>query len=420
MNGVQTCALPISDVSQETLRKAFIKTKDVVGTALVGEISTATKALDALGLSADKFTGDTDAFLSIASALGTVENSAIQAKLANDLFGERLGSQILTLAKAGGEALKEYAEELSDIGVLSNETVAKLAGFDNVINRIKTSVSTAGNEIGASMLPVMETFARLMEEKIVPLLRNIADWFTNLSDRTKVIIVSVLAFTAALAPLLLIGGKVSTMLGGILSIIPKINTALAFLAANPIIAIIAAVAVLLGVLYTTNERFRGSINKLIGTLSKALAPILEIVGGLLSDIFELLTPILELLGNVLAKRIEQFLTIIKPVLAVLEFILNIIQKIIDGVMFVFGKGWLWGKEKDQGNPDTSVAGASIGSLSIPDFTAPSMTTNSTANATTYQTSAAINIYPTENQSAEDIANEVSKIIYSKVTARGGA
>ena len=85
------------------------------------------------------------------------------------------------------------------------------------------------------------------------------------------------------------------------------------------------------------------------------------------------------------------------------------------------KGWLWGKGQDESSPDTNVAGASVGSLTVPDFTAPSMTNNSTQNSnTTYQTNAEINVYAAEGQDAESIANEVSNILYSKVTARGGA
>ena len=90
-----------TDVSQESLRKAFIKTKDAIGGQLLGQTSMATKALDALGISANQFSNDTDAFLAIAASLGEVENSAIQASIANDIFGDRLGAQILTLAKAG-------------------------------------------------------------------------------------------------------------------------------------------------------------------------------------------------------------------------------------------------------------------------------------------------------------------------------
>ena len=110
------------------------------------------------------------------------------------------------------------------------------------------------------------------------------------------------------------------------NLIPKLNQALLYLAANPIVAVIAGIAVLFGILYTTNEKFRNSINKLVGTLAKALGPILEIVGNLLGDILEMLTPILNLLGTVLGKKNRAVLVIIKPVLAVLEFILNIIQK----------------------------------------------------------------------------------------------
>ena len=97
---------------------------------------------------------------------------------------------------------------MAEIGILSNETVAELAEFDNVLNRIKTGFKTAGSEMGASLLPVMETFAKILEEKILPLIRRITEGFSNLGDGTKTAIIGTLAFVAALAPLLLlIGGR---------------------------------------------------------------------------------------------------------------------------------------------------------------------------------------------------------------------
>jgi len=84
---------------------------------------------------------------------------------------------MIPFIEAGGEALQQYTQELQEMGILSNETVAGLAGFDNVMNRIKTTFKQTGFELGASLLPVMEIFAGILEEKILPLIQRITKWF---------------------------------------------------------------------------------------------------------------------------------------------------------------------------------------------------------------------------------------------------
>ncbi len=78
-------------------------------------------------------------------------------------------------------------------------------------------------------------------------------------------IVTILAATAALAPLLMLGGKLLTGLASLKASLAGLKTALAGLMANPIVAIVAVISALLVLLYSKNEAFRNSVNNLVQT-----------------------------------------------------------------------------------------------------------------------------------------------------------
>ena len=141
-------------------------------------------------------------------------------------------------------------------------------------------------------------------------------------------IAKALLLVAALAPVLAIIGKLTSGVGNLISMLPKLGAALSSLAANPIVLIIAAVAAILLLLYTRCEAFRESINNLVSVLMGALQPILQIVRELLSTLMELLTPIIDTLGQMLAVVIDIVVNALSPFFEMLSLIFNLIQPLL--------------------------------------------------------------------------------------------
>src|SRR5690606_24388668 len=131
----------------------------------------------------------------------------MQASIANELFGQRMGAKFIPLLQSGAEGLQTLTEEFEAVGYMTNEQVNSLAEFDNVMNRLKQIITNLKNEIGATLLPIMQMFATFIEEKIVPAIRKFTDWFKNLSESQMLAITGTLAFAAALGPFLIIVGK---------------------------------------------------------------------------------------------------------------------------------------------------------------------------------------------------------------------
>ena len=110
---------------------------------------------------------------------------------------------------------------------------------------------------------------------------------------------------------------------------PQLGAAFSALEAHPIVLIIAAIAAVLLILYTQCEAFRESINNLIGTLTSALQPILDVIIGLISKIMSLLTPIITLIGENLASAINMIMEILSPVLEMVSTLLELLSPLLD-------------------------------------------------------------------------------------------
>lgn len=327
-----------SGVATEQLSKAISKSRDAIGTALSGTANNATKTLETLfGSLSNIPTNAEDGFDAIIEQLSKIEDSTLQAYYANELFGEKLATDLIPLINNGADKLSQLNSEFEAIGYLSNEQVQGLADFDDKLNIVRETMELTKIELGTALLPLYENLANILKDKIVPAIKSVADWFDGLSDHTKSMITNILLFTAALSPVLLIASK-------IVGIIPSILSGLDSLKTHPLIATLSVVAGIMAYLYTTNEEFADSINRLIKPLSTILTSILQPISKVLSLIFEIAQPLIDMIANKMIVQFEILATVLEPVAWLLEKISDLMNKTWDFIGMIFGKGWLWGKE----------------------------------------------------------------------------
>lgn len=215
-----------SGVDTEQLVKSMAKARDAVGTALAGGTNTATKALQDLFGDLSKLPTNTDeSFTAIVEALAKVEDSTLQAYYANELFGERLATNLLPLINNGADKLQQLGEEFESIGYLSNEQVQALADFDDELNIMKERLELAKTELGIAMLPIMEKFADILSEVLVPAIKTVADWFAKLPGPMQSIITGALMLVAGLSPVLFIISKITGTIPSLIKMFEKLKTA---------------------------------------------------------------------------------------------------------------------------------------------------------------------------------------------------
>ena len=314
-----------TDTDAETLYKSFVKMRAAMADLSTGASSQAATALSALGLSMETLDGSEEQFYTILTTLSDMEDRTRMVALANDLFGERIADKLLPMLAAGSEAIAGYCAEFESLGALSEEGVSALADFDNVLNTVKTQLSNVALTVGASLLPIMERLAGFVSDTVIPTLSELAAWAETLDAREQGMILSALAIGAALGPVTIGLGKIITMAGELVALLPSLVGGLETLGKNKVVIIIAVIAAALALLFAASEQFRTGVIALVSTVADALAPVLSLLTGLFEGILSALTPLLMVVGEAVGELLSVLLKALSP-------ILNLLTGLLDSLM----------------------------------------------------------------------------------------
>ena len=138
----------------------------------------------------------------------------------------------------------------------------------------------------------------------------------------------------------------ATSTAGLTSQVTLLGKAFTFLQTHPIVLAIAAIVAVLAILYTQNEAFRESVNKLFQSLS----PLFELLGNLLGSILEPIGQLLGLIGNILAAifipiidqitvALNTVMLALIPIAYLLEAVIKLCQSAVQALVDVFTFNW---------------------------------------------------------------------------------
>lgn len=308
-----------------------------------------------------------DVFYSVINDLENMENKQKALTLASNVWsalGEDNAMKVIT-------SLNDLNTIYTDVtGAATDATNQMYDGMEAKLSQIKNkfenSFAGLGQRIIESLLPHLEKMADGLQKAI--------DWFDSLDNGTKDTIVTIGLLVASIGPLLLIMGKLAGSISNIINLftnetvamglnamkkgvaaaatkslrlaqaglngvmalgkiaISGVSTALSFLAANPIVLVIAAVAALVaGLIYlwNTNENFKNAIISGWTYIQNLFASIDEFITGIFQTDW---TNSFGLIGNVLnafMANCENYYNAIK----------QIFSGVIDFVKGVFTGDW---------------------------------------------------------------------------------
>lgn len=258
-------ASELVDVSVETMAKGMAKVVKATGDA-------AKKGLDYIGVADGINVQTKDAngnlkdsetlFYDTIDALTGMTDETQRDIAAQQLFGKSY-QDLLPLINQGSDALKKYGDEAVATGaVMSGDTLNSLGSFNDSIQRIKSTVSAAGSELGAAFVPLLEKLTPLIQEKIIPAIQgfaekitNLIEWFVNLNPKTQEFIGKLILFAVAIGPVMMgVGGLVTNIgalikgVSGAISMVKGIGSALTLLT-SPVGLVIAGIAALAAAAY---------------------------------------------------------------------------------------------------------------------------------------------------------------------------
>ena len=242
-------AADLVDVSFEDIEGALKKLKP--------QITADNKELAALGVSVKNVDGTTrdatDVFYDTIKALSKIPNETERDQRAMAIFG-RSADSLAGIIDDGGAALRKYGKEAKDLGlIMEQDTVDSLNTVNDTIDKLKAQGGGALAKLGAT---IATAFAPSLE-KIVVIVGKVTDFIAKLNPEQAELILKILAITAAISPLLTIGGKLISGIGAAIKLAPQIVTAIKLVSAaltpqTLLIAAIVAAVVALGVIIYKN------------------------------------------------------------------------------------------------------------------------------------------------------------------------
>ena len=239
-------------VDATAFSRALIRARAAMAYLSTGTSNAASEALTALGISAKQFGSDEEMFDGILSALAQVEDSTLQTAYANEIFGDKIATQLLPYINAGEEDLAKWNAEFEAMPSLTGEEAAALAELDDTFNRLKTTMTYATAQLGEALAPVIERVVAFIEEKAVPAIEAVAEWFESLPDGMQDMLLALTGILAVAAPLLLLFGRFVPLLKMLTGLFANFNKAQLVMAAG-YAAIAGAAALALNMIFNWKD-----------------------------------------------------------------------------------------------------------------------------------------------------------------------
>lgn len=178
----------------------------------------------------------------------------------NELWGSsEAGKAAIAILNGGVDEFNSTLAEMGSTADIVGEGLEKLDTPSAKINKALNQVKNSGIELGSAFLtalvPTITTVADVVE--------RVTTWFSGLDDGTKTVIATVMAFIAALSPVLIIGGKVISGIGSIITVVPQI---------------VGAVSGVVGFVTGTVIPFIGTIVSGIGTVITTIGAVISSIG----------------------------------------------------------------------------------------------------------------------------------------------
>ena len=177
---------------------------------------------------------------------------------AYDVFGKS-GDQIYGAIKAGTLDFKALGEAADDSGGILDKTFEAVQTPAQQFQKILNQLKLLGYDVAQAVLPVVSSAL----EKITKAIEALNNRWNTIAPATQKKIIAITLAIAAIGPTLSIVGRVMMGFGKIVqsvgTIVGGLSKALTFLAANPVVLVIAGIAALVAafvVLWNKCEAFR--------------------------------------------------------------------------------------------------------------------------------------------------------------------
>lgn len=189
-----------------------------------------------------------------------------------EVFGAKAGPDLADAIQGGRFSVEDFLKVVQNSEGQLNASWEEMQDGPEKAQAAIHSLQLAGADLADTALTALAPII----ERIVERIKEFTQWFRNLDDGTKEVIIKIAILIATIGPALIIFGKMASGVSSIIGLASKIMPLLStlkvgiaavntVLAANPIILVIAAIVALIAIivtLYAKCEWFRDGVNEI--------------------------------------------------------------------------------------------------------------------------------------------------------------
>lgn len=327
-------AFKILAVDEQVMQKSFIRLNGLLGDIASGSADKYSGALSKIGLSTKDLMGlnSDQAFNVIRNSLSKLKDETLRVSVANEIFGDKLGSELAQVLSATTSEVNGLKKEAESLGLVTEEQAEIAGNYNDSLDKLKHSMSNLGVVIGTAFVPVLQKIVDTLQSKLIPAVKSLMQWWNNLSDGIKKMIGVFVILLAAIGPILLTVTKIIPLFTKLKSVMEIFKGGALFkgfsIGKLSIIDLIAVLAALL----LKNEKFRELLEKLVITLGKLLAPIIDLISKLVDKLKPVLDVIFEVIDKVINSLVELIDSILEPLTKILDIVIGVVEILLDALV----------------------------------------------------------------------------------------
>ncbi len=278
--------------------------------------------------------------------IGNIKNAKDETEalaIAQEVFGTKGAAEMSNAIREGRIDLESLSQSMSEYGNVVEDTFnSTLDPWDDATVAMN-NLKLAGADLGSTLLSTLQP----MITKVVEKVKEFTQWFKNLSQGQKETIIKVGTLVAALGPALLIFGKLSTGVSGVIKTVSSLGTKIGGLKGvltaltGPVGIAIAAIAVLAAgfiTLYKNNDEFREKVDNTMGKVKEAFSkmwekvqPILESIKQAFQNLLVALHPVFEFILTYIGSIVNGLINAAEPVMSAIKNVIDFVTNIVNAL-----------------------------------------------------------------------------------------
>lgn len=267
------------------------------------------------------------------------EQAAESGTTISNMFGSAEAGKAAAVLWDNGAKLNDAVEAMGQSAGATETAYGKLNTtsfeIEKTINELKVTLLEIGDVLKAELMPVFE--------KVVKKIKELTGYISGMSVEEKEQMIKIAGIVAAIGPLLSVGGRLISGIGTVMTMAPKIGTALTALTGpvGIVIAAIAALAAAFAALWTSDEGFRNDVSGIFNEIQISIQPLVDALGELWAAFQELMQALWAAFGSDIVAMVKTVVIdgIIPQLQTFIDFIKNVVQLVTDLVNGDWNSAW---------------------------------------------------------------------------------